>query len=178
MKQLIPVTLQNGPAQSGSYILMLLEPDSRRQVPIIVGSAEGQAILLAQQEVPTRRPMTHQLMARIMDTYGIHLTKVVIDHVNEGIFYSTLYLTDGFNEKTLDSRTTDAIAFALHCGAPILAEDTVIDETAIAAPTPTENKSKPTLQELEDELRRCEESEDYERAAELQKQIDHYTSQQ
>ena len=34
MKELIPYTLQDGLSQSGSYVLMLLEPLSRRQVPI------------------------------------------------------------------------------------------------------------------------------------------------
>lgn len=169
MKELIPYTLQDGLSQSGSYVLMLLEPLSRRQVPIIIGAAEAQAIMIAQQDVKTRRPLTHDLMARMMEAYGISLQRVVIDHVSEGIFYSTLHLTDGFTERTLDSRTTDAIALALRCKAPIMADDRVIEETAVATP---DDNSPRSLQQLEEELRRCEEREDYERAAELQRQIE------
>ncbi len=170
MKELIPYSLQEGLAQSGSYVLMLMEPISQRQIPIIVGSAEAQAILLAKQEVKTRRPIPHKLMSNILESFRLQLKKVVIDHVSEGIFYSTLHITDGFSEHTFDSRTTDAIALALHCDAPIMAEEKVIEETSVAADN--DDASTPSLEELERELSKCEQREDYERAARIQEQIE------
>ena len=157
-------------SQSGSYILMLLEPDRQRQIPIIIGAHEAQGILLAKETVRTRRPMTHELMTHMMEAYGLELTQVTIDRVLDGVFYATLHITDGFNDKAIDSRTTDAITLALLTDAPILVDDNVLEETGVAAdehPSPT-----PTLKALEAELRRCEEAEDYERAAEIQKQIE------
>ncbi len=157
-------------SQSGSYILMLLEPESQRQIPIIIGAHEAQGILLAKETVRTRRPMTHELMAKMMEAYGLGLTQVTIDRVLDGVFYATLHITDGFNSKAIDSRTTDAITLALLTDAPIMVDDNVLEETGVAAeeqPSPT-----PTLEALEAELHRCEEAEDYERAAEIQKRIE------
>lgn len=176
MKQVHPITIQSGMSQSGSYILMLLEPDSELQIPIIIGAHEAQGILLAKQTVRTRRPMTHELMAHMMEAYGLSLTQVTIDRVLDGVFYATLHVTDGFNTKQLDSRTTDAITLALLTDAPIYVDDSVLAETGVAtqkATTPT-----PTLEALEAELHRCEEAEDYERAAEVQSQIEKIKSRE
>ncbi len=170
MKPVVPYTIQSGMSQSGSYILMLLEPTSERQIPIIIGAHEAQGILLAKETVRTRRPMPHELMVRMMEDYGLRLIMVTIDRVLDGVFYATLHISDGFNEKAIDSRTTDAITLALLTDAPIMVDDNVLEETSVAAtepPSPT-----PTLEALEAELHRCEEDEDYERAAEIQQQIE------
>ena len=174
MKPVVPYTIQSGMSQSGSYILMLLEPTSERQIPIIIGAHEAQGILLAKETVRTRRPMTHELMVRMMEDYGLRLIMVTIDRVLDGVFYATLHISDGFNEKAIDSRTTDAITLALLTDAPIMVDDNVLEETGVAAeglPSPT-----PTLEALEAELRRCEEAEDYEQAAEIQKRIEEMKS--
>ena len=71
MKQVYPTTIQSGAAQTGNYILMLLEPEDNRQMPIIIGQSEAQGILLAKQHVATRRPLTHQLMVNTLEAYGL-----------------------------------------------------------------------------------------------------------
>lgn len=177
MKQVYPVTIQSGMSQSGSYLLMLHEPEGSRQIPIVIGRSEAQSILLAQnpeESSKIKRPMTHQLMVQMMNTYGLTVKMVTIDRVVEGVFYATLHVSDGFNEHQLDSRTTDAVTLALLTGAPIFADERVIEETGVKVEnenTRTRNE-KPNVEELEEELRRCEENEDYERAAEIQKQIE------
>ena len=107
MKEVFPLSIQSGMSQSGSYILMLCEPVSGLQVPIFIGSYEAQGILLAKESVQTRRPMTHELMVHVINDYGLSIKKVTIDSVMDGIFYATLHMTDGFNEKRFDSRTSD-----------------------------------------------------------------------
>ena len=56
MKQVFPLTIQSGMSQSGSYILMLGEPESGMQVPIFIGAHEAQGILLAK---PCHRKSRH-----------------------------------------------------------------------------------------------------------------------
>ena len=176
MKQVYPISIQSGMSQSGSHILMLLEPEGGRQIPIIIGAHEAQSILLAKETVRTRRPMTHELMTKMMEAYGLTLTKVTIDRVLDGVFYSTLHVSDGFNTKQLDSRTTDAVTLALLSDAPILVDDNVLEETGVAADSQKNTSSTPALEALETELRRCEEAEDYERAAEIQQRIEEMRS--
>ena len=166
-------------SQSGSCILVLDEPEGGRRVPIIVGRAEAQSILLAlhpDQSGKMRRPTTHQLMASLMSTHGISLRRVTIDRVVEGVFFATLHLSDGFSERSLDSRTTDAVTLAVICGAPILMDERVLEETGVKVDGGNaKTNEQPTLEELEQELRRCEAAEEYERAAEIQQQIEKLT---
>lgn len=169
MKQVYPITIQSGMSQSGSYVLMLCEPESEIQVPIIIGQYEAQSILLARENIKTGRPMTHQLIADIMDTFGLHLTRVTVDKLVEGVFHSTLHITDGFNEHHLDSRTSDAVALALLSDTPIFMDDNVLTDAGM------QNNSDHTdtdIDALEAQLHLCEENEEYERAAEIQAKID------
>lgn len=170
MKRVFPLTIQSGMSQSESYILMLCEPESGVQVPIFIGAHEAQGILLAKETVATRRPMTHELMVHVMNEYGLTLKEVSIDRVIEGIFYATLHTTDGFNEKSFDSRTTDAITLALLFDCPIMMNENVLEETGVKG-EPTQPQPN-SIEDLENELRECEEREDYERAAEIQEMIE------
>lgn len=177
MKRVFPLTIQSGMSQSGSYILMLCEPESGVQVPIFIGAHEAQGILLAKEEVRTRRPMTHELMMKVMEEYGLTLKEVSIDRVSEGIFYATLHMSDGFNSRSFDSRSSDAITLALLSDCPIMMAESVIEETGVKMDTGNgkmENES--SVEELEEELKKCEESEEYERAAEIQKRIEELKS--
>lgn len=176
MKKVYPVTIQSGMSQTGSYLLMLHEPEEGRQIPIVIGHGEAQSILLAQnpeENEKIKRPMTHQLMVQMMLSYGLTLNKVTIDRVVEGVFYATLHISDGFNMQTIDSRTTDAVTLALLTDAPIFADEQVIEDCGVKIQRKTEVTSpEMDLHLLEEELRRCEAEENYERAAEIQAKID------
>lgn len=183
MKQVIPLTIQNGFSESGSYILMLTEVDGDRSIPIFTGVHEAQSIMLAASGEPIRRPMTHQLMTTMMNEYGLTLREVTIDRVNEGIFYATLHVSDGFNERTIDSRPTDAVTLALLTGCKIMVDEKVIDEAGVMSEHGVQWSAAPddgqeSIEKLEAELRRCEETEDYERAAEIQARIDKLKSEE
>ena len=159
MKQVYPISIEGGPSRTGSYILMLEEPLSGRRIPIVIGEHEAHGILIAKGMVPTGRPMTHRLMADLMANYGISLVSATIDRVADGIFYATLH-------------TTDAVTLALLCNAPLFVADSVLDECGTAATPAQKVPETPTIESLERELLRCEENEEYERAAEIQQQIE------
>lgn len=164
------MAIEGGMSQSGSFVLMLCELDGDRQMPVVIGPAEAQAILLAKEAVETRRPLTHETMVRVMRQFGLTLKKVTVDRVVDGVFYATLHISDGFNTQQTDSRTTDAVTLALLAEAPIYVDDKVLDECSVRMPSSEEHE--PTVEELEAALHICEETEDYERAAEIQQQIE------
>ena len=181
MKEVVPYLIQEGMSQSGSYILMVLEPESGIQVPIIIGQQEAQSIVLAKERVETKRPLTHELMLKVMEGFGLSVKMVSIDKVVEGLFYSTLHVSDGFNTQRFDCRTSDAIVLALQSGCQIMMSQAVIEEAGVKGGTttgernqasPADDEQEPPLQALEEELRRCEEREEYEKAAELERKID------
>lgn len=177
MKQVFATTWVTGFSQSGNIMLALTEPQSGKYIPIIVGPNEANAIQRAANGVKARRPMTHDLLISIMQDCALQLQQVTIDRVHEGIFFATLHISDGVNLHTIDARTSDAVVLALQQDVPIMVNEQVLQEVGVSSPTPANHSQgieKPTLEQLHDELRRCEETEDYERAAEIQKQIDHY----
>ena len=178
--QVYPLQISQSMSMSGAYVLVLDAPENGKQVPIIIGEAEAQAIVMAIEQKQARRPLTHNLLNNILEEYLLVLKQVTIDRFEEGIFYSTLYISDGFSEKRIDSRTSDAIVLALlqHCN--IMIESRVLEETSME-PGALENnlpqsRSKAqsdtlTLEQLEELLHECEEKEDYEQAAEIMEKI-------
>ncbi len=178
--QVYPLQISQSMSMSGAYVLVLDAPENGKQVPIIIGEAEAQAIVMAIEQKQARRPLTHNLLNNILEEYLLVLKQVTIDRFEEGIFYSTLYISDGFSEKRIDSRTSDAIVLALlqHCN--IMIENRVLEETSME-PGALENnlpqnRSKSqsdtlTLEQLEELLHECEEKEDYEQAAEIMEKI-------
>lgn len=170
-------------SEGNSCLLMLSIPADGRCIPVVVGNHEAEAVVLAIQGIKTDRPLTHQLMCNLMHEYGLTLKEVSIDRFSEGIYYSTLTVSDGFNEKKIDSRTSDAIVLSLAMNAPIYASNTVIDETAIEPLVldgngDAEEVRKLSLSQLGEKLQECLENEDYEQAAEIQAQIDRLTKEQ
>ena len=158
----------------GCYVLMLAEPKQVRVVPMLIGASEAKAIMLAQEHQTTMRPMTHPLMLNVMETFGLTLTQVAIERFDEGIFYANLYVSDGFNEKVIDSRSSDAVTLALIAERPILIAERVLEETSVPMEAMDRDKftDEPDRDELERLLKRYEEEEDFEKAAEVLKEIE------
>jgi len=163
---------------SDSYIMVLDAPERGKHVPVLIGEAEAQAIIMAIEQRHARRPLTHNLICNIMDEYMLTLKQVTIDRFEEGVFYSTLYVSDGFTDKKIDSRTTDAIVLALLQHSSISMNEQVLEETSMDPGALEDNLPRhrsynqaQTLEELEERLRQCEQNEDYEQAAEIMKRI-------
>ncbi len=177
--QVYPLQISQTMSMSDSYILVLNAPDQGKHVPVLIGEAEAQAIILAIEQKEARRPLTHNLLKNILDEYMLTLKKVTIDRFDEGIFYSSLYISDGFSEKRIDSRTSDAIVLAIMHHCDILMKLNVLEETYMEPNALTDNLPRQggtpahndTLEDLEHQLKECEANEDYEQAAEILKRI-------
>ena len=175
-KKVYPTEVLQGFTDTAMFVLMLYDPMGNRKVPVMIGEHEAEMIILEQGARQARRPMTYQLIISIMDTFALTLKLVRIDRFEEGIFYATLVVSDGFNEKEIDARASDAVVLALHQSVDIEMAEQVLQETGF---TPKHDDidinaamhDNETLEELEEELHRCEDEEDYERAAEIMQKI-------
>ena len=174
MKEVYPFEIRGGYADDDMSVMMLYEPHSHRNVPIIIGRPEAEAILIALEAMETERPLPHQLISNILHEYDLTLQEVSIDRLVDGVFYATLHLTDGFSVKKIDARASDAVAMALREGVSIMIQESVLEEAGFPArnlDAEDMGGHEPTLEELEAQLRRCEAQEDYEQAAEIMKKI-------
>jgi hypothetical protein len=110
-------------------VVVLVDLSGQKALPIWIGVFEAEAISRGLEDVVTLRPMTHDLMKQILDTFQVSVTRVVINDLKENTFYANLYLNIEGKELVVDSRPSDAIALAVRVKAPIFITDSVIEAT-------------------------------------------------
>lgn len=115
--------------KSSTPIVVLVDLVGKKALPIWIGVFEADAISRGLEEVVTFRPMTHDLMKQILDTFNASLTKVVICDLKDNTYYANLYLNVEGKEIIVDSRPSDAIALALRTRSPIFISDSVVEAT-------------------------------------------------
>ncbi len=108
-------------------IIVLMDADSKKVLPIWVGFFEANAIALKIEDVPTPRPMTHDLIKNILDTIGAELKRIEISKLENSTYFANIYLTINGQELRIDSRPSDAIAIALRTESPIFVDPLVIE---------------------------------------------------
>ena len=105
--------------ESQSPILLLVDPDSEKGLPVWIGLSEARAITLGLQDITPPRPLTHDLTKRMLDLLNASVERVVISDLKDNTYYATLNLRAGRKTWEVDSRPSDAVALALKFEAPL-----------------------------------------------------------
>lgn len=114
--------------------LLLREAEGdRRVLPIFIGSPEATAIAFALEEVETPRPMTHDLMKDILDQLGARIERVVVTELRDSTFFAEIVLLQAGEVRSVSARPSDAVALAVRFGAPVFAEEGVLEIAGRAA---------------------------------------------
>ncbi len=114
---------------SGAAALVLREHDApNRLLPIIVGQADASSIAIAASGTRLPRPMTHDLMATMVDALDGHLDAVEVTELTDGAFLANLTLSGPAGQRRIDTRPSDAIALAVRLQAPLFVSEAVLDE--------------------------------------------------
>jgi len=108
-------------------IVILKDKDGDRVLPIWVGVFEANAIALQIENVATPRPMTHDLLRNIITDLDGQVDRIVVSDLKDNTFFALIHLTVKGEGVAVDARPSDAIALALRTRAPILVEESVID---------------------------------------------------
>ena len=181
------VALSHSITQTHSYAVVLGEVNGLRRLPIVIGGFEAQAIAVALERMSPSRPLTHDLMKNFMLAFNVELHEVVINDLQEGIFYSKLVCSSENDTVEIDSRTSDALALAVRFGCPIFTFDNILESAGILmdndekkkkadTPITSETGSKEdlkslSLEELETLLKEVLEHEDYIKAIAIRDEI-------
>jgi len=183
--------LSTSPSSGGAYALILNETTGKRRLPIIIGTFEAQAIALELEHIKPPRPMTHDLLRNIVQSFSTYVKQVFINELREGTFYAEIIYDFNGRDIHMDARPSDAIALAIRFNAPIFVSDDVLDEAGIMAESVEEDleEASQTEEETEeisslrdtDELNKLKileknlesaiEKEDYEKAAKIRDEI-------
>jgi len=134
---------------SPQQVIFLKEKGGERYFPITIGVNEALAIDRRLKRFEMPRPMTHDLLAGVIDAMGGRLDKIVINDLRKRIFYAKLVISRGDEVLEVDSRPSDAVALGVGFDTPIFVAEHVLDEVSqdVASLTKREN-----LQHRRDEL--------------------------
>lgn len=114
--------------------IVLKEVDGERRMPILIGSAEAFAIDRRLKGIAAPRPLTHDLLANVIQAMGGNLEKIDITNLEvvgeSGTFIAALSVRQGDNVLEIDCRPSDAIALGAGSDVPIFVADTVMNEAA------------------------------------------------
>ena len=114
--------------RTGAPIIVLSDKENRRALPIWIGTAEASAIIRLMENMVPERPMTHDLICNILETFEYKVIKVEINDVNaSGTYFASIHIQckDG-KKHTIDSRPSDAIAIALKVKCSVFVTPNVI----------------------------------------------------
>lgn len=115
---------------SESQVIILREHDGERHLPILIGINEALAIDRRLKGLRTPRPLTHDLLAQVVEELDGELEQIVINDLRDHTFFAKLVIRRNGNLIEVDSRPSDAIALGVGCGTPIFVESHVLEEAA------------------------------------------------
>ena len=184
--------IRQSESQNNAYVLLLNETNGKRQLPIVIGWCEARSIAIALDgtEEPNR-PLTHDLLKTLGDSFDITVQKIIIHTLIEGIFHASFHCkhTISGKEVEIDSRTSDAIAIAIRYGCPIFTYENILARAGIIISISREKDEEFSLEKEEEKtiqednittfglgklkklLAAAIEEEDYEKASELRDEI-------
>ncbi len=182
------VALSHSITQTHSYAVVLGEVNGMRRLPIVIGGFEAQAIAVALERMQPSRPLTHDLMKNFMLAFNVELHEIVINDLQEGIFYSKLLCSTDHDTVEIDSRTSDALALAVRFGCPIYTYEHILESAGILmedeekkkeeVPVTSSNESGEkedlkalSIEELQNLLNDVLEQEDYIRAIAIRDEL-------
>jgi uncharacterized protein len=114
---------------SDQQIIVLKERHGTRGFPIVIGIVEIFAIDRRLKGIQPPRPMTHDLLASVIENLGATVDRIVIDDLRNHTFYAKIHLRIDGRVVTVDSRPSDAIALGAAIDAPIFVAEHVFDKT-------------------------------------------------
>jgi len=114
---------------SDQQVIVLKERHGTRGFPIVIGIVEIFAIDRRLKGIKPPRPMTHDLLANIIESLGARIERIVIDDLRNHTFYAKIHLNIDGRTVQVDSRPSDAIALCAASNAPIFVAEHVFDLT-------------------------------------------------
>ena len=116
---------------SDHQIIVLKEKDGQRSFPIVIGLHEALAIDRAVKNIPTPRPLTHDLLSNVIIQLSSGVERVEISDLKNNTFYAKIIISgknNSNNQLEIDSRPSDAIALAMQRNTPIYVAKKVLEE--------------------------------------------------
>ena len=142
---------------SNAHVVILQEKGGERLLPIWIGSAEADSILMEINNVKKERPLTHDLCKSLIAGLGGELRRVQITRVAKGTYFAEMHIVRGGEVVHVDARPSDSIAIALRFPAPIYADESLLvavsdeaeDDSVVPETPPAQSTEDMTVEQLQ-----------------------------
>ena len=109
-------------------IILLREVDGERSFSIMIGIFEATSIDRRVKKLPSPRPLTHDLVANVVDSLGGELSDIYISELRDHTYYAKLRIRHDAELREIDCRPSDAIAVAVTAKVPIYVNEEVLGD--------------------------------------------------
>ena len=109
-------------------IIVLQEVDGDRKFPIVIGSAEAYAIDRRLKGIVHPRPLTHDLLAAVIEALGGTIDRIEVNNLQDHTFFARIHIRHDGQTVKIDSRPSDAIALGVATSVPIYVAEHVLNE--------------------------------------------------
>lgn len=113
-------------------VVVLKDINSERYLPIWIGPCEADAITVKLNDLPTPRPLTHDLLKSAIRELGGRVIHVFINELRQDVYYARIVVDLAGEQVEIDSRPSDAVALAVRANVPIFVAEAVMDKAARA----------------------------------------------
>ena len=112
-------------------IVVLKDEDNKLNLPIWIGLMEATAMATELEGIRMARPMTHDLLRRLIDELGGQVESIEVTELKDNTYYASICLQAGEKKLTIDSRPSDAISLALRTKSPIFVAKQVLEASSV-----------------------------------------------
>jgi bifunctional DNase/RNase len=130
---------------SPQRLVILKDIDQERFLPIWIGPFEAEAITIKLQDVDVKRPLTHDLLNKLISELGGVISHVLVSDLREDTYFARIIVGVDGNTLEIDSRPSDAMALAVRAGVPIFVAEEVMEKASI---TPEDDQSEGESEDL------------------------------
>ncbi len=89
------------------------------ELPMTIHEVQAMSIKSGLENKIEARPLTHDIMRDMIESFGIKVTMVRIESFNDGIYYARIFMKQGNKALDVDARPTDATGIAVRLNVPV-----------------------------------------------------------
>jgi bifunctional DNase/RNase len=130
---------------SPQRLVILKDLDQERFLPIWIGPFEAEAITIKLQDVEVKRPLTHDLLNKLIGELGGAVSHVFVNELRNDTYFARIVVNVNGKYLEIDSRPSDAMALAVRADVPIFVAEEVMEQASI---TPEEDQSDEESEDL------------------------------
>lgn len=142
---------------NSSPIVVLHDRAGNRLLPIWIGDPEARAIAIVLNRMKTPRPLTHNLVLKVIEAMGGKFSRTIISSIKNHTYFASMDILMSDKTLTLDARPSDAIAIALLARVPIFVAKEVMDAAGQPNPFPGSAMRQEKREMKEEDLKKMKE---------------------